>query len=231
VAIIMAVRDTQVGAPVGCEPVETQAAAANIRDVLWRASERGIAYLTLFPLCGGLGTRPTDGTSLLGEAIERVLDGELPSIREGGIRIRPLDDANASPNSLSRKIREAERLTRGNQGLTVIMALGYSGRTDILGAVRAVVAARDGIGRIDETHVAAELSTHGMPDPDLIIRTGGDRRLSDFMLWQAAYSELWATPASWASFGPHELDAALAAYSLRDRRFGGRSRTAGARAG
>jgi undecaprenyl diphosphate synthase len=228
VAIILDDDATSAAPAAPHEPPDVPTGVRNIRRLLLRARERDIKYLTLFPLGPQGETRRGGLMERFDAVLESLLDNEVPSLSQDGVRIRHVGDRDSMSRQLNRRITAAARLTRCNRDLTVVVAIGYSGRADIVGAIRAAGTAG---GRIDEAALEAGLSTNGIPDPDLIIRTGGNRRLSDFMLWQAAYSELWATPVAWTQFGPDDLDAALAAYALRDRRFGGRTAIALGRVG
>ena len=137
------------------------------------------------------------------------------------MRIHHLGRLAGLPESLQRKIAAAVALTAANTRMTLNVALNYGGRAEIVDALRAIVAAGIAPEAIDEHCVAAHLGTAGQPDPDLIIRTGGDRRLSNFLIWQAAYSEFWSTPAFWPDFGPTLLCVAIHGFGRRERRFGG----------
>ena len=149
------------------------------------------------------------------------LDRETRSLHAEGVKIRHLGSMRGVSPSLQRKTQAALDLTRDNQRINLCVAFNYGGRADIVDAVRRRVA--DGIApdAVTEQMISERLSTSGMPDPDLIIRTSGEWRLSNFLLWQAAYSEYWVTPTFWPDFSPELLRQALQEYGQRERRFGG----------
>ena len=154
---------------------------------------------------------------ILGEYIER----ETGKLHEQGVRLRHLGRLDGLAAGLQRKIQSAVELTRTNTRMTLAVALNYGGRAELVDALRAIVAAGIAPDAIDERCISARLATHDLPDPDLIIRTSGERRLSNFLIWQAAYSEYWTTPVFWPDFGPDHLRQAIRDYSQRERRFGG----------
>jgi undecaprenyl diphosphate synthase len=198
-----------------------RAGTENIRRIITECVEQGVRYLTLYAFSTENWSRPAhevDGLlSLLGE----FLDRELGRLHQQGVRIRHLGRLDRLAPALQRKIAAAIDLTRGNSRLTLAVAFNYGGRADIVDAVRALLAEGVDPMAIDEQRIAAHLSTNGMPDPDLIIRTSGEWRISNFLLWQAAYSEYWFTAALWPDFAPEHLRDAIREYSLRSRRFGG----------
>ena len=150
---------------------------------------------------------------------------ELKELLQNGIRLRVIGDRTALSSEIRDLIAEAERQTSHNEQLQLVMALNYGGRNEILAATRRIAEqVRDGliaIGDIDERLFASHLDTAGLPDPDLIIRTSGERRLSNFLLWQCAYAELVFTPTLWPDFAESDLDAAIDDYHRRERRYGG----------
>jgi len=150
---------------------------------------------------------------------------ELKELLQNGIRLRVIGDRTALSSEIRDLIAEAERQTSHNEQLQLVMALNYGGRNEILAATRRIAEqVRDGliaIGDIDERLFASHLDTAGLPDPDLIIRTSGERRLSNFLLWQCAYVELVFTPTLWPDFAESDLDAAIDDYHRRERRYGG----------
>ena len=171
--------------------------------------------------------RVLDGPALVvGEDLEerrcltRVLDRELEALHSNGVRLVHIGDLTPLAQDLQRRIRNAIELTKHNTAMTVCVAFNYGGRAEIVDAVRRLV--QDGVpeAEIDEAKISSYLGTAGLPDPDLIIRTSGEMRLSNFLIWQAAYSEYWFTPTLWPDFGPDELRAAVEAYASRQRKFG-----------
>lgn len=198
-----------------------RAGVENIRRILPACVELGVRYLTLYAFSTENWSRPryeVDGLMrLLNEFIER----ETRSLHEQGVQIRHLGRPDELSAPLRRKIDQALDLTRDNTRITVAVALNYGGRADIVDALRAIVQEGTPAEQIDEASVSRHLSTAGMPDPDLVIRTSGEWRLSNFLIWQAAYSEYWTTPVYWPDFGPEHLRQAIEAYGQRERRFGG----------
>jgi undecaprenyl diphosphate synthase len=198
-----------------------RAGTENVRRIVSACPEMGIRYLTLYAFSTENWRRPrleVEGLMrILGEFIERETD----NLHAEGVQIRHLGQMDGIPPRLQGKIREAVERTRDNDRLTLAVALNYGGRADIVAAVRA--AWEDGVApeALDEQCITQYLDTRGMPDPDLIVRTSGEYRLSNFLIWQAAYSELWTTPLWWPDFGPDHLRNALADFGRRERRYGG----------
>jgi undecaprenyl diphosphate synthase len=200
-----------------------RAGTENIRRIVRECVDQGVRYLTLYAWSTENWSRPSreiDGLMLiLGEFIDR----ETRNLHDEDVQIRHLGRLEGISEALKRKILWAIDLTRDNQRLTLAVAFNYGGRRDIVDAVRALVAQGLPPDAIDEQQISEHLSTRGMPDPDLIIRTSGEWRLSNFLIWQAAYSEYWTTPMFWPDFGPEQLRQAIQAYGQRERRFGGLS--------
>jgi len=197
-----------------------RAGTMNLRRVLEACARAGVAVVTIYAFSTENWNRSPEEVSglfnILGEAIAR----EAPKLHENGVQIRHLGSLEGVPAGLAQRIREALELTRHNQRLILNVAFNYGGRAELVEAVRAIV--REGIPpeAIDEQVIAQHLSTAGLPDPDLIVRTAGEMRLSNFLLWQAAYAEYYSTPVYWPDFDEHELERALDAYAARERRFG-----------
>ncbi|HEX5691881.1 MAG TPA: polyprenyl diphosphate synthase, partial [Roseiflexaceae bacterium] len=168
-------------------------------------------------------SRPSLEVEGLMRILSEFIDRETHSLHEEHVQIRHLGRMDGISQMLQRKIRSAVDLTRENQRLTLAVALNYGGRGDIVDAVRELMAQGIPATDIDEQQISDHLSTRGMPDPDLIIRTSGEWRLSNFLIWQAAYSEYWTTPMFWPDFGPEQLRQAINDYGQRERRFGGLS--------
>ena len=202
-----------------------------VQDVIRRCAERGVAVLTLFAFSSENWSRPEDEVDHLMGLFLQALDKRVAELHEKNVRLRFIGDRDAFSEALRRGMDRAEQLTRGNQRMTVMVAVNYGGQWDISQAARNLarqVAAGDlAPEQIDNDRVAGQLSTAEFPAPDLLIRTGGECRISNFLLWQAAYSELYFTPLLWPDFDGHALDQALADFSARERRFGGRASGAG----
>ena len=193
-------------------------------DTLVRAvqacAERGIEYLTVFAFSSENWKRPTEEVSGLMNLVLVAVSKYLAKMAGDGVRIRIVGDRGLVSEKLRAAWEEAERLTAHNRRITLSVAFNYGGRWDVVQACRRI--AQDGVpaDRIDEALVGRYMAMSYAPDPDLFIRTGGEIRISNFMLWQTAYSELYFTGCLWPDFDERELDAALAAYARRDRRFG-----------
>jgi undecaprenyl diphosphate synthase len=198
-----------------------RAGVENIRPVLRECRLLGIEYVTMYAFSTENWTRPRseiDGLMLLmGEFIDR----EGLALHEEGVRVRHLGSLKGIPFRLQRRIEWLIDLTQHNTRLTAAVALNYGGRSDVVGAVRSMMVEGLPVEEINESALASRLSTHGMPDPDLIIRTGGEWRLSNFLVWQAAYSEYWSTQILWPDFSADCLRDAMHDFGRRERRFGG----------
>ncbi len=198
-----------------------RAGTENIRQVVQCFAEYGVKYLTLFAFSTENWSRPRKEVQgllrILGEAIDR----EIQNLHEEGIKLLHLGRLDRLPESLQQKLQYAIELTKDNTRGTLSIAFDYGGRAEIVDAVRRILDQGIPPQSIDEALLSSFLYTAGLPDPDLIIRTAGEMRLSNFMLWQAAYSEYYSTPTFWPDFGREEIEKALIAYSQRERRFGG----------
>jgi undecaprenyl diphosphate synthase len=198
-----------------------RAGTENIRRIVTECVEQQIACLTLYAFSSENWSRPTHEVEGLMRILSDYIDRETGRLHKQGVRIRHLGRLDGLAAGLQRKIRAAVELTGANARLTLAVALNYGGRAEIVDAMRAIVDAGIAPAAIDERCIAAHLATRDMPDPDLIIRTSGERRLSNFLVWQAAYSEFWSTPVFWPDFGPEHLRQAIRDYGQRERRFGG----------
>jgi undecaprenyl diphosphate synthase len=197
-----------------------RAGTENIRRVIEAFGDRGVKYLTLFAFSTENWGRPKKEVDALLRLLGRVINREINTLHEKGVRLRHIGRLDPLSQRLQKKVQEAIELTKNNQRMTVSVAFNYGGRAEILDAVRHIVA--DGLPpeRIDEEVFRSYLYTAGLPDPDLIIRTAGELRLSNFLLWQSAYAEYYFTPLYWPDFDAAEVDQALEAYGHRQRRFG-----------
>lgn len=198
----------------------------NIRRITHTAGEVGIEYLTLWAFSTENWRRPADEVSgilrILGEAIER----ETEELHRQGAQLRHIGSLDGLSPSLRQSVVDAIELTKHNSKLVLTLAFNYGGRQEILQAVRRCL--DDGVSpdELDEHAFARRLYTQDIPDPDLIIRTSGEHRLSNFLIWQGAYAELFFTPKFWPDFGPADLEEAVADFSRRERRFGALSEAA-----
>jgi len=197
-----------------------RAGTENIRRILEGCVEFGIPYLTLYAFSTENWERPEPEVRGLMHLLEEVLERELQALHAQGVKIRHLGWYDHLSENLCRMIQNALALTHNNTRITLNVAFNYGGRSEILRAIQAML--RDGIRaeEVNEAVFTRYLCTAGLPDPDLIIRTGGEMRLSNFLIWQAAYAEYYSTPTFWPDFGKDELYRALQAYSQRERRFG-----------
>jgi undecaprenyl diphosphate synthase len=192
-----------------------------IRPVVRRARDLGIQTLSVYTFSTENWGRPNDEVTGLFGLIDGAVRQYTDELVAEGVRVRVIGRLHEAPVDVQRSIRAAEERTRGGAGLMLNICFNYSGRAEIVDATRALMAARVDPNRVDETHFAEHLYTAGQPDVDLLIRTGGDRRTSNFLLWQAAYAELIFLDCFWPDFTVDDFDAALAEYDRRERRFGG----------
>jgi undecaprenyl diphosphate synthase len=199
-----------------------RAGAENIRRVIETFARFEVPVITLFAFSTENWVRPKREVNALIRLIGHFIDRELQALNEKGARLRHIGRLDPLSPALRRRVEEAMELTKHNDRITVNVAFNYGGRKEIIEAVRRIV--EDGVpaDRIDEELFASYLDTAGLPDPDLVIRTAGEMRLSNFLLWQSAYAEYYSTPVYWPDFGTGEIERALVAYAQRERRFGGR---------
>jgi undecaprenyl diphosphate synthase len=201
-----------------------RAGVESVRTTVEQCARKGIQVLTLFAFSSENWRRPRQEVNLLMDLFMTALYREVRRLNSNNVRLRVIGERAGFPEKLRGRISEAEALTRDNSGLILQVAANYGGRWDITQAARRIAArVLSGDLRpedIDEQTLAGELSFAGLPDPDLFIRTGGEQRLSNFLLWQAAYAELYFTGCLWPDFGEAELEAALDAFAQRERRFG-----------
>ena len=198
---------------------------AAVRGVVEYCGELGIEYLTLYTFSAENWRRSQEEVTALMRLIEFVARKEINELHRKGVRLRVIGRMHELPVSLQDELRRDMELTRENTGLNLNLAINYGGRAEIVDATRRL-AEQVALGllrpeEITEETLAGALYYPGMPDPDLVIRTGGELRLSNFLLWQAAYSEIWVTHTLWPDFGRPELDEAIRSYQCRERRFGG----------
>jgi len=200
--------------------------ARAVRRTIEAAIQSGVAWLTIYAFSSENWRRPLGEVLDLTGLLRHYLRTEIAELNANGVRLRFIGDHARFDADIQRDLAAAERDTAGNTRLTLAVALSYGARAEIVAAARAVaeaaVAGRLDPARLDETLFASFLATDGMPDPDLIIRTSGEQRLSNFLLWQGAYAELVFLDVLWPDFGPEHFAAALAEYARRERRFGAR---------
>ena len=198
--------------------------AEAVRRTVQAAGECGIAYLTLFGFSSENWKRPVDEVDDLMGLLRHYIRAEIAELHANGVRLRVIGDRTRLAPDIVTLIDNAETLTAANRGLTLTIALSYGGRAEIAAAARAIAgAAKAGTlepAAVDEALFARHLLTADMPDPDLVIRTSGEQRISNFLLWQTAYAELVFTETMWPDFGKADLEKALRDYHSRDRRYG-----------
>jgi len=198
-----------------------KAGTNNIHHIIKCLADRGVKYVTLYVFSTENWSRPSQEVRGLMRLIEESIDKEVQSLHADGVRLVHIGRSDGVSQRLQNKVRKAIELTENNKKLIVCIAFNYGGRSEIVHAVKRII--QDGItpDEVDEALVSKYLYTADLPDPDLIIRTGGEMRISNFLLWQAAYSEYYITPTLWPDFGPDEIEQALADFGDRERRFGG----------
>jgi len=197
-----------------------RAGTENIRRILEGCVEHGIKILTLYAFSTENWGRPSAEVRGIMRILEQTIDRELQQLHQNGVQLRHIGRLEGISEELRRRVREAIELTKHNDRIILNVAFNYGGRTEIVDAVRRLVESEVDPDRLDEHLFSQYLYTAGLPDPDLIIRTAGELRISNFLIWQSAYAEYYATPTYWPDFNRDELDRALLEYNSRERRFG-----------
>jgi undecaprenyl diphosphate synthase len=205
----------------GVSDAEGHAAGLDaVRATLRHAVRRSIPVLTLYAFSRENWARAPDEVAALFDLLEAAIRDETPELRAQGVRVRLLGRLDDLPPETRSAIERALAETRAGDRLQLNVAFNYGGRTEIVDAVREIVRRGIPAEAIDEATIGEALYTAGLPDPDLVIRTGGEQRLSNFLIWQSAYAEFYSCPVLWPDFGPEAFDAALLEYARRTRRFG-----------
>jgi undecaprenyl diphosphate synthase len=195
--------------------------AKAVRATVRACVERGVEYLTLFAFSSENWRRPAEEVSFLMELFVIALEEEVGKLHENGVRFKVIGDLSRFEPKLTRLVREAEALTAANRRLTLTIAANYGGRWDVLQAVKRMLREHPHLAAgFGERDLAPYLALHYAPEPDLFIRTGGEQRVSNFVLWQLAYTELYFTDTLWPDFDAAALDRAIISYQQRERRFG-----------
>ena len=197
-----------------------RAGVGRVRDVINYLARYGVRYVTLFAFSTENWSRPLEEVSVLLGLLSEAVREETAELHRSNVRIRHLGRLDRLVPSLRGGIEQAIEMTKQNTGLTLSIAFDYGGRDDIVRATRRIVAEGISPEAIDESLFGRHLQTLDIPDPDLVIRTGGEFRISNFLLWQSAYSEFYSTPVNWPDFDEQEMEQALEAFRLRKRRFG-----------
>lgn len=197
-----------------------RAGVENMRRVLEGAVEFGVKVLTVYAFSTENWGRPEQEVSGLLGILEETIKRQVPELHQNGVKLRHLGRLDGISAEMQQAVRAAIELTKNNDRITLDVAFNYGGRAEILDAIRRMI--DDGIApdKVDEALFDSYLYTAGLPDPDLIVRTAGEMRLSNFLIWQAAYAEYYSTPTYWPDFDKQELYQALLAFSQRQRRFG-----------
>jgi undecaprenyl diphosphate synthase len=198
-----------------------RAGIKSVKEIVETAARLGVQVLTLYAFSKENWKRPKREVSAVFRILEQYLKKEYKVLLENDLRLRVVGQREGLPDNVIKELDRVERLTRGNERMVVALALNYGGRTEILDAVKSILADRRlGPADIDEELFAGRLYTAGLPDPDLVIRTSGEMRISNFLLWQIAYAEIWTTPTYWPDFRRQDFFQAVLEYQKRERRFG-----------
>lgn len=207
----------------GLGPIEGHRVAAEeaIEPVVERAADLGVKYLTFWAFSTENWKRDRKEIQGLMKVFRDVIAKKLSRLHQKGVKLNFLGDLSKFPQDVTKRVLNGVKKTRANHRITVTFALNYGGRPEILRAVKKLVKDKVPPRKITETTFTKYLDTNGMPDPDLVIRTGGNLRLSGFLPWQSIYAELYFTPVLWPAFTPLEFEKAIASFQGRKRRFGG----------
>jgi undecaprenyl diphosphate synthase len=198
-----------------------RAGVKNIRPIVKYLNKHGVRYATLYAFSTENWNRPADEVNGIFHLLESIIAREARELHKNGVRICHIGRPDGISPKLQKSIQRGVKLTEKNTGLTLIFAFNYGGRAEILDALRKFIAGGAPVASLDEKSFGQYLYTAGFPDVDLVIRTGGEIRTSNFMIWQSAYSEYYFTPVLWPDFNEDELENAFLAFGQRQRRFGG----------
>jgi len=199
-----------------------RAGVKNVRRILRSLDNYGIETVTLYAFSTENWNRPADEVNGIFDILMKMIGRETRELHKNGVKIRHIGRLQGLPRGVQRSIKKAVELTKNNHGMKLNVALNYGGRAEILDAITRIIQDKISPCDIDEKLFSKYLYTAGLPDVDLVIRTSGEMRTSNFLIWQSAYSEYYFTPVLWPDFDEEELEKALLAYSQRQRRFGGR---------
>lgn len=202
-----------------------KAGVETLRSIVRMASEIGVKVLTAYAFSTENWKRPADEVNFLMGLLSEYLDSEIEELDQNKVKLRFIGNTDELATSLQEKIKHAVKRTENNPGLVLNLAVNYGGRSEIVRAVR-LIAEQVALGKLDEREISEDaierhLYTAGLPDPDLLIRPSGDYRISNYLLWQLAYTEFWFTPIHWPDFKPEHFLEAIRDYQQRERRFGG----------
>jgi undecaprenyl diphosphate synthase len=201
-----------------------KAGVETIRPIVKECSRLGVRYLTLYAFSTENWKRPQDEVDAIMNLLVQYLEKEFGELNKNNVVINSIGETNKLPEQCRKELDKAYEKTKNNTGLTLNLALNYGGRDDLLHAFKGIVKdiheGKINESEVDEQTIADHLFTAGMPDPDIIIRPSGELRLSNFLLWQCAYSELWFSDINWPDFKKEDLQKAILDFQMRDRRFG-----------
>lgn len=198
-----------------------KAGTESVKEVVEACARLGVKYLTLYAFSKENWRRPAEEVNTLWNLLFDYLTGQKQILLENDLKLKVIGDKKGIPYLVRRELNSVERQTRNNRRMTIVLALNYGGRQEILEAVKKMLKRKIKPEEIDEQMFSRYLDTAGLPDPDLLIRTSGEMRLSNFLLWQCAYTELYITPVLWPDFRRAHLFEAIIDYQRRERRFGG----------
>ena len=197
-----------------------RAGVEKIRSILDILAQYGVKYVTLYAFSTENWNRPDDEVSGIMAILRQVIHNETPGLHEQGVRLVHLGRRDRLLPDLQEAVSHVQELTQDNNGVTLSVAFDYGGRSEIVEAVRKIIRSGVKAEDVDEEMLSQSLYTRDIPDPDLIIRTGGEYRMSNFLLWQSAYSEFYTTQVPWPELGPEQVEEAIRAYGRRKRKFG-----------
>ena len=195
--------------------------AESVRAITEACVEMGVEFVTVYAFSTENWKRPEAEVAALWMLLEHFIEQEKPTLMKNNVRLQAIGRLHELPESCQRALREAVALTSANTATTLVLALNYSGRTEIVDAVQSICRAGLAPEAIDADLISRHLYTRDIPDPDLLIRTSGELRLSNFLLWQLSYTEIYVTEKLWPDFGKADLREAIGAFHKRERRFGG----------
>ncbi len=198
-----------------------KAGTENLRTIIRASAKLGIQYLSFYAFSTENWSRPRAEISGLMRILSDVIDREMEELNQEGARLLHIGHLDGLSKTLQKKVRKAIELTKDNQRITIVLAFNYGGRDEIIHAIRNII--QDGLDpeTVNEELVSQYMFTEGLPDPDLVIRTSGEQRTSNFLTWQTVYSEWYFPPVYWPDFNEEELKKAIEVYASRDRRYGG----------
>ena len=192
-----------------------------LREIVRHSQTLGVKYLTVYAFSTENWKRSADEVSGIFKLLIKYFNSEIKELNDNNVRVNILGDWSRIPKDSAKAVQAALETTKGNTGLVFSIALNYGGRDDIVHAVKRLALQGYDLSRVSEDDISSALYTSGIPDPELIIRTSGELRISNFLIWQAAYSEIVVTPVLWPDFTPDVYDECILEYQKRDRRFGG----------